>query len=153
MSSLPVAPPRKVQARNIDEKKAPPHDLLLTYASSLTNSRLLPLPEWLRAGCPTGRYTGPRPTYQLKFNWSNLEVEGPVAVSKKFFCLLGMASSTASVERLFSHAGHVLGRKRGSLSAKLLSKQVMLRMWDLMGLLTGDELVAAETEEEDEAEE
>ncbi|KAJ9101271.1 hypothetical protein QFC21_003490 [Naganishia friedmannii] len=75
------------------------------------------------------------------------------ADSKKFFCLLGMASSTASVERLFSHAGHVLGRKRWSLSAKLLSKQVMLRMWDLMGLLTGDELVAAETEEEDEAEE
>jgi len=32
--------------------------------------------------------------------------------------VLGLASSSSSVERLFSHAGHVLGKKRGSLSAK-----------------------------------
>ncbi|KAJ9112260.1 hypothetical protein QFC22_006344 [Naganishia vaughanmartiniae] len=36
--------------------------------------------------------------------------------------ILGLASSSASVERLFSHAGHVLGKKRGSLSARLLAK-------------------------------
>ncbi|KAJ9122411.1 hypothetical protein QFC22_001834 [Naganishia vaughanmartiniae] len=42
--------------------------------------------------------------------------------------ILGLASSSASVERLFSQAGFVLGKKRGSLSARLLTKQVMLRM-------------------------
>ncbi|KAJ9109152.1 hypothetical protein QFC21_000480 [Naganishia friedmannii] len=70
--------------------------------------------------------------------------------------LLGMASSTASVERLFSHAGHVLGKRRGSLSARLLAKQVMLRMWYLQGFLTGDELESAErdlVEEEGEVDE
>ncbi|KAJ9116495.1 hypothetical protein QFC22_001640 [Naganishia vaughanmartiniae] len=49
--------------------------------------------------------------------------------------VLGLASSSASVERLFSHAGHVLGKKRGSLSARLLAKQTMLRMWEMQGLL------------------
>jgi hypothetical protein len=70
--------------------------------------------------------------------------------------LLGMASSTASVERLFSHAGHVLGKRRGSLSARLLAKQVMLRMWYLQGFLTGNELESAErdlVEEEGEVDE
>jgi hypothetical protein len=76
----PPVPPRKLLARNIDEKKAEPHDLLITYASSLSNPRLLPLQEWLRAGSPTGHYEGPPPTYQLKFNWSNVEVDGPVSV-------------------------------------------------------------------------
>lgn len=84
MSEPSIPPPRKVQARNIDEKKAPPHDLLITYASSLVDQRLLPLPDWLRAGCPTGdRYKGPRPTYQLVFDWSNLETEGPVAAVRR----------------------------------------------------------------------
>jgi hypothetical protein len=47
--------------------------------------------------------------------------------------VLGLASSSSSVERLFSHAGHVLGRKRGSLSAKKLVKQCSLRMWEGQG--------------------
>ncbi|KAJ9095956.1 hypothetical protein QFC21_005318 [Naganishia friedmannii] len=54
--------------------------------------------------------------------------------------ILGMASSSASVERLFSHAEHVLGKKRGSLSARLLAKHVMLRMWEKQGFLTMDDL-------------
>ncbi|KAJ9094028.1 hypothetical protein QFC21_006128 [Naganishia friedmannii] len=54
--------------------------------------------------------------------------------------VLGMASSSASVERLFSHAGHVLDGKRGSLSAKLLAKQTMLPMWDMQGFMTLDDL-------------
>ncbi|KAJ9120568.1 hypothetical protein QFC24_005253 [Naganishia onofrii] len=54
--------------------------------------------------------------------------------------ILGLAASSASVERLFSHAGHVLGRKRGSLSTRKLSKQVMLRMWELQGLLVTEDL-------------
>ena len=53
--------------------------------------------------------------------------------------VLGLASSTASVERLFSHAGHVLGKKRGSLSARLLAKQLMLRMWEMQGLVSMDD--------------
>jgi hypothetical protein len=56
--------------------------------------------------------------------------------------VLGLASSSASVERLFSHAGHVLGKKRGSLSARLLSKQLMLRMWDLQGIFSMDDIEA-----------
>jgi hypothetical protein len=56
--------------------------------------------------------------------------------------ILGLAASSASVERLFSHAGHVLGRRRGSLSTRLLSKQVMLRMWEKQGFLTTEDLRA-----------
>lgn len=54
--------------------------------------------------------------------------------------ILGLASSSASVERLFSHAGHILGKKRGSLSSELLSKQTMLRMWQTQGLLEDEDL-------------
>ncbi|KAJ9095036.1 hypothetical protein QFC21_005829 [Naganishia friedmannii] len=54
--------------------------------------------------------------------------------------ILGLASSSASVERLFSQAGFVLGNKRGSLSAKFLSKQVMLRMWEGQGIMTADDM-------------
>jgi hypothetical protein len=54
--------------------------------------------------------------------------------------VLGLASSSASVERLFSHAGHVLGKKRGALSAKQLAKQTMLRIWELQGFLTAEDL-------------
>lgn len=54
--------------------------------------------------------------------------------------VLGLASSSASVERLFSHAGFVLGKKRGSLSARLLAKQVMLRMWEDQGFMTADDI-------------
>ncbi|KAJ9122637.1 hypothetical protein QFC22_002066 [Naganishia vaughanmartiniae] len=54
--------------------------------------------------------------------------------------VLGLACSSASVERLFSHAGYVLGKRRGSLSARLLGKQVALRMWEMQGYLTADDL-------------
>jgi len=55
--------------------------------------------------------------------------------------VLGLASSSASVERLFSQAGHVLGKRRGSLSASLLTKQTMLRMWEMQGFMTSDDMV------------
>ncbi|KAJ9116497.1 hypothetical protein QFC22_004939 [Naganishia vaughanmartiniae] len=58
--------------------------------------------------------------------------------------VLGLASSSASAERLFSHAGHVLGKKRGSLSARLLAKQTMLRMWEMQGLMTTADMRAWE---------
>jgi hypothetical protein len=54
--------------------------------------------------------------------------------------VLGLASSSASVERLFSHAGFVLSKKRGSLSARLLAKQVMLRMWEVQGFVTAGDI-------------
>jgi hypothetical protein len=54
--------------------------------------------------------------------------------------VLGLASSSASVERLFSQAGHVLGKRRGSLSARLLAKQTTLRMWETQGFLTTEDL-------------
>jgi hypothetical protein len=57
--------------------------------------------------------------------------------------LLGLASSSTSMERLFSHAGHVLGKRRGSLSARLLAKQTMLRMYEMMGFLTAEDLVVS----------
>jgi hypothetical protein len=50
--------------------------------------------------------------------------------------VLGLASSSSSVERLFSHAGHVLGKKRGSLSARKLVKQCSLEMWDGQGFFS-----------------
>ncbi|KAJ9117620.1 hypothetical protein QFC22_004470 [Naganishia vaughanmartiniae] len=67
--------------------------------------------------------------------------------------VLGLASSSASVERLFSQAGHVLGKKRGSLSARLLAKQVMLRNWDIQGFLTPDDLGQAARNVEPESQE
>lgn len=54
--------------------------------------------------------------------------------------VLGLAGSSATVEILFSHAGHVLGKRRGSLSARLLSKQTMLRMWEMQVLLAAEDL-------------
>lgn len=61
-------PVKRELSRNIDEETAPPHDLLITWASSIQPDRLLPLDEWLRAGSPTPRYSGPKPSYQLKLN-------------------------------------------------------------------------------------
>ncbi|KAJ9110213.1 hypothetical protein QFC22_006761 [Naganishia vaughanmartiniae] len=68
MSSKHAA--KAVLARNIDEDNAPNYNLLISYASSLPTSRLLSLHEWLKANSPTGAYTGPKPTYRLKFDWS-----------------------------------------------------------------------------------
>ena len=53
--------------------------------------------------------------------------------------ILGLAVSSTKVERLFSHAGHVLGKKRGALSATSLAKQTMLKMWELKGFLILDD--------------
>jgi hypothetical protein len=54
--------------------------------------------------------------------------------------ILGLASSSASVERLFSQSGFVLGRKRGSMSARMLTKQTSLRVWEQQGFLTTADL-------------
>ncbi|KAJ9113674.1 hypothetical protein QFC22_005983 [Naganishia vaughanmartiniae] len=71
MSPAPATKaPKKVLARNIDEATAPNHDLLVSYASSIPNDRLLPLHDWLREECPTENYTGPKPTYHLKLDWT-----------------------------------------------------------------------------------
>lgn len=73
--------------------------------------------------------------------WKRMSMERemlPLALAARD--ILGLASSSASVERLFSHAGHVLGKKRGALSAKQLAKQTMLRIWELQGFLTADDL-------------
>lgn len=61
--------PKKVLSRQIDEETAADHDLLVTWASSIPPDRLPTLEEWLKADGPTGSYTGPKPTYQLKFDW------------------------------------------------------------------------------------
>jgi hypothetical protein len=70
--------PKRVLSCNIDEDTAEPHDLLITYASSLPTHHLPPLHEWLRAQGPTGPYQGPKPTYQLKFDWTTKDT--PVEV-------------------------------------------------------------------------
>jgi hypothetical protein len=54
--------------------------------------------------------------------------------------ILGLASSSASVERVFSQSGYVLGKKRGSLSARMLAKQTSLRVWEQQGILSVDDL-------------
>lgn len=76
--------------------------------------------------------------------WKRMSEEREmVPVAKLARGILGLAASSASVERLFSHAGHVLGKKRWSLSTRLMSKQVMLRMWEKQGLVTTEDLRAA----------
>ncbi|KAJ9112258.1 hypothetical protein QFC22_006342 [Naganishia vaughanmartiniae] len=70
MSQATVPAPKRVLAHRIDESTAANYDLLVTYASSIPKDRLLPLEEWLRRDRPTGNYQGPKPTYQLKFDWN-----------------------------------------------------------------------------------
>ncbi|KAJ9092756.1 hypothetical protein QFC19_008609 [Naganishia cerealis] len=73
--------------------------------------------------------------------WKRMSMERelrPLALAAKD--ILGLASSSASVERLFSQSGFVLGRKRGSLSAKMLAKQTSLRVWEQQGFLSVDDL-------------
>jgi hypothetical protein len=48
--------------------------------------------------------------------------------------ILGVATSSASVERLFSEAGNVFGHKRGSLSAQALRVQTSVRLWRKQGI-------------------
>ncbi|KAJ9118890.1 hypothetical protein QFC24_005853, partial [Naganishia onofrii] len=69
MPPSPLPAPKKVLAHRIDESTAANYDLLVSYASSIPKDRLLPLEEWLRQDRPTGNYQGPKPTYQLKFDW------------------------------------------------------------------------------------
>jgi hypothetical protein len=78
MSQHPV--PKKVLSRNIDEATAPDHDLLVTWASSISKDRLQPLDEWLRTGAKTGSYSGPKPTYRLKWDWTKGEDVGHAEV-------------------------------------------------------------------------
>lgn len=47
--------------------------------------------------------------------------------------VLGMAPSTTSVERLFSQSGFVFGKRRGSLSPRMLVKQTSLKVWRSQG--------------------
>jgi hypothetical protein len=47
--------------------------------------------------------------------------------------VFGMAASTTSVERLFSQSGFVFGKRRGSLSPRMLVKQTSLKLWRLQG--------------------
>lgn len=47
--------------------------------------------------------------------------------------VLGLAASTVEVERLFSQGGFVFGLRRGSLSPRMLVKQVSLVMWRMQG--------------------
>ncbi|KAJ9091495.1 hypothetical protein QFC21_007195 [Naganishia friedmannii] len=49
--------------------------------------------------------------------------------------VLGMAPSTTSVERLFSQSGFVFGKRRGSLSPRMLVKQTSLKVWRSQGLI------------------
>ncbi|KAJ9120590.1 hypothetical protein QFC22_002519 [Naganishia vaughanmartiniae] len=55
--------------------------------------------------------------------------------------VLGVASSSTSVERLFSQSGNVLGHKRGALSAGMLVQQTALRVWTDEGILKQSQAV------------
>jgi hypothetical protein len=43
--------------------------------------------------------------------------------------VLGLAPSSTCVERVFSQAGHMMGRKRGSLSASAMVQQTAVKLW------------------------
>jgi hypothetical protein len=46
----------------------------------------------------------------------------------------GLCASTTSVERLFSSSGFVFGKRRGSLSPRMLVKQTSLMVWRRKGV-------------------
>jgi hypothetical protein len=57
------------------------HDRMLDIASSISaKDRLVSYQHWISTGSPTGQYTGPTPTYQLEFQWEDVEDTGPVQV-------------------------------------------------------------------------
>lgn len=75
--------PLTVISRNIGAN-ASPFDLLVYEGSIADSPRLLPLDKWLRNGQPCNAYKSARkPTYQLTFDWSNEDDEGPVFVINK----------------------------------------------------------------------
>lgn len=82
MSTTPLPSKRRILAHQVKDSD-PARDQIISWGASINKDRLLPLPDWLRAGSPTGEYKGPTPTYKLIFNWKNVEDTGPVEVINK----------------------------------------------------------------------
>jgi hypothetical protein len=69
--------------------------------------------------------------YWARLNKGNKDLQPLALLSRDLF---GLAVSSACVERLFSDAGNVDGRKRGSLLASSLTAQTSVRVWARQGI-------------------
>lgn len=69
-----------LSASQVNEDHSPDHDRIVSWAASIPSDRLVPFEKWIQAKQPTGDYTGPVPTYSLRFDWTKEEALGPAGV-------------------------------------------------------------------------